>query len=88
MNSVLTGMFDLFEAAPSAAAVAAAKASASKAASTASQEALVLPKPNVEQSDNPRRRNRIFEQIFGEDENKDQPKRKKKKKKTLFDSIF
>ena len=85
VNSVLTGMFDLFEAAPSAAAVAAAKASASK---MASQEALVLPKANVDQPENPRRRNRILEQIFGGDEGRDQPKRKKKKKKTLFDSIF
>jgi L,D-peptidoglycan transpeptidase YkuD (ErfK/YbiS/YcfS/YnhG family)/DNA-binding Lrp family transcriptional regulator len=66
VNSVLTGMFDLFEAAPSAAAIAAAKASASK---TASQEALVLPKANVDQPENPRRRNRILEQIFGSDAN-------------------
>ena len=85
VNSVLTGMFDLFEAAPSAAAIAAAKASASK---TASQEALVLPKANVDQPENSRRKNRILEQIFGGDEGRDQPKRKKKKKKTLFDSIF
>ena len=91
VNTVLNGMFDLFEASPpaAAAATAAAAAGAAKAkASKASQEALVLPKANV-QPETRRKKPRIIEQIFGEE---DQPppeeKRKKKKKKTLFDSIF
>jgi penicillin-binding protein 1A len=91
VNTVLTGMFDLFEAAPSAAAVAAAKAKASASKKKkAAQEALVLPKPNV-QPENRKKRRRLMEQIFGgidDDEGGSQPKRKKKKKKTLFDSIF
>jgi penicillin-binding protein 1A len=85
VNTVLNGMFDLFEAAPSAAAVAAAKAKARKA--KASQEALVLPKANV-QPENRKKRRRLMEQIFGGDDDNDQPKRKKKRKKTLFESIF
>jgi hypothetical protein len=82
-------MFDLFEEAPSAAAVAAAKAKASAIKKQASQEALVLPKANV-QADTPRKKRRLMGQIFGaEDEDQEAPpKRKKKKKKTLFDSIF
>ena len=90
VNTVLTDMFDLFEAAPSAAAVAAAKAK-SKAESNrkkAQQEALVLPKPNVE-SESRKKRPRLIEQIFGGREDEaPQKKRKKKKRKTLFDSIF
>ena len=85
VNTVLNGMFDLFEASPTAAAAAAAaKAKASKA----KQEALVLPKANV-QPETRRKKPRIIEQIFGnEDEPPPEEKRKKKKKKTLFDSIF
>ena len=87
VNTVLNGMFDLFEAAPSAAAVAAAKASASRR--NANEEALVLPKANV-QPENPKKKRRLMEQIFGgnEDDGDSQSKRKKKKKKTLFDGIF
>jgi penicillin-binding protein 1A len=89
VNSVLTGMFDLFEAAPSAAAVAAATAKAKASKKKASQEALVLPKANV-QPENRKKKRRLMEQIFGGDDEdaSSQPKRKKKKKKTLFDSIF
>lgn len=88
VNTVLTGMFDLFEAAPSAAAVAAAKAKAAKG--EASQEGLVLPKPNVERESR-RKRPRILERIFGGIDGEDEPPpppKKKKKKKTLFESIF
>jgi penicillin-binding protein 1A len=89
VNTVLTGMFDLFEAAPSAAAVAAASAKAKASKKKTTQEALVLPKANV-QPENRKKRRRLMEQIFGGDEEDgdSQPKRKKKKKKTLFDSIF
>jgi hypothetical protein len=91
VNTVLNGMFDLFEATPSAAAAAAATAKAkatAKSRKKTSQEALVLPKANV-QPENRRKKRRIIEQIFGgQDEENPQPKRKKKKKKTLFDSIF
>jgi penicillin-binding protein 1A len=89
VNTVLKGMFDLFEEAPSAAAVAAAKAKASAIKKQASQEALVLPKANV-QADTPRKKRRLMGQIFGgeEEDQEAPPKRKKKKKKTLFDSIF
>lgn len=85
VNTVLTGMFDLFEAAPSAAAVAAAKASQTAAA----QEALVLPQPNVE-TETRRRKPRFFEKLFGGGgENPEEPPpKKKKKKKTLFERIF
>ena len=89
VNTVLNGMFDLFEAAPSAAAVAAAKAKANRAKQS-SQEALVLPKPNV-QPENRQKKKRFFEQIFGGNDGEapsQQQKKKKKKKKTLFDSIF
>ena len=91
VNTVLNGMFDLFEATPSAAAAAAATAKAKAKARSrkkASQEALVLPKANV-QPESRKKKRRIIEQIFGgQDEEDPQPKRKKKKKKTLFDSIF
>ena len=92
VNTVLNGMFDLFETAPpaAAAATAAAKAKAAAAAKKAEkQEALVLPKANV-QPENRKKRSRIMEQIFGgvDEEPPPQEKRKKKKKKTLFDSIF
>ena len=88
VNTVLNGMFDLFEAAPAAAAVAAAKAKSDAARKRASQDALVLPKANV-QTDR-RKKRRLFEQIFGGgvEDQPQEPKRKKKKKKTLFDSIF
>ncbi len=88
VNTVLTGMFDLFEATPSAAAVAAAKAKAKANKKKASQEALVLPKANV-QPESRKKKRRIIEQIFGGgDESEPQQKRKKKKKKTLFERIF
>ena len=90
VNTVLNGMFDLFEASPPAAATAAAAAAAAKAKSrkASQREALVLPKANV-QRETRRKKPRIIEQIFGdEDEPPPQEKRKKKKKKTLFDSIF
>ena len=92
VNTVLNGMFDLFETAPpaAAAATAAAKAKAAAAKKKASQEALVLPKANV-QPENRKKKRRIMEQIFGGGEEEDAPppeKRKKKKKKTLFESIF
>ena len=86
VNTVLTGMFDLFEAAPAAAAVAAAKAKANAARKANTQEALVLPKPNVERETR-RKRPRILERIFGGQENEPPPK-KKKKKRTLFERIF
>ncbi len=85
VNTVLNGMFNLFEAAPSAAAVAAAKAKASANRKNAVQEALVLPKANVE-ADTPKKKRRLMQQIFGGEEEDAPPKRKKKK--TLFDSIF
>jgi hypothetical protein len=88
VNTVLTGMFDLFEATPSAAAVAAAKAKAKANKKKTKQEALVLPKANV-QPETRKRRPRIFEDIFGGGEDAEpQQKRKKKKKKTLFERIF
>lgn len=91
VNTVLNGMFDLFEAAPSAAAVAAAKAKAKAkgGGGNASQQALVLPKANV-QTETRKKKRRFMEQIFGDntEDAPSQPKKKKKKKKTLFDSIF
>jgi penicillin-binding protein 1A len=89
VNTVLNGMFDLFETAPAASAAAVAAAKAKTAASRkkrTSQEALVLPKANVEEEGRPRKR-RILEQIFGGGDN-DEPKPKRKKKKTLFERIF
>jgi penicillin-binding protein 1A len=98
VNSVLNGMFDLFEDAPAATAAAATAAAATAAAArpkaATGQQTLVLPKANVEQPDTRRQRPRILEQIFGEEEDGEQPreekrkKKKKKKKKTLFESIF
>jgi penicillin-binding protein 1A len=87
VNTVLNGMFDLFEPSAAAAATAAAKAKASASRKKASREALVLPKANV-QPENRKKRRRLMEQIFGGGDDDEPPKRKKKKKKTLFDSIF
>ncbi|MCA3574949.1 MAG: hypothetical protein IOC86_13625, partial [Aestuariivirga sp.] len=89
VNTVLNGMFDLFEAAPAASAAAVAAAKAKNAATRkkrTSQEALVLPRPNVQEEGRPRKR-RILEQIFGGGGD-DEPKPKRKKKKTLFERIF
>jgi penicillin-binding protein 1A len=89
VNTVLNGMFDLFDASPTAAAAAKAAAAKAKAAKAQdNQEALVLPKANV-QPETRRKKPRIMDQIFGGvDEPPPPEKRKKKKKKTLFDSIF
>jgi penicillin-binding protein 1A len=86
VNNVLNGMFDLFEKTPVAA--------AAKPAKKPRQEALVLPKANVDASSGRKKRN-VFDQIFGGIDEAYSPsqgpapeKPKKKKKKNLFDSIF
>ena len=95
VNSVLTGMFDLFESSPAATTAAAATATAAAAAgarAATNQEPLVLPKANVE-ADARSRRFRLFDELFGAPDampsQEEQPKKKKKKKqKNFFDSIF
>ncbi|MCA3555290.1 transglycosylase domain-containing protein [Aestuariivirga sp.] len=92
VNGVLNGMFDLFETTPPVhpAVVAAAKAAPKR------QEALVLPKANVDDSPGPKRKSSFIDQIFGGGAEgpvqamPEEPRKqkKKKKKKTLFDSIF
>lgn len=95
VNNVLNGMFDLFEKTP--AAPAAAVAAAAKPRNARKQEALVLPKANVDEPEarSNRKRRNFIEQIFN-DQGDDPPEEKKKKKKnkkkkerkTLFESIF
>jgi penicillin-binding protein 1A len=99
VNTVLNGMFNLFEDRPTTAAAAAAAAAKPQKAKARRQDALVLPKANVETggagSDRKKRRN-IVDQIFGGiDESPSQAstppqedRKKKKKKKYLFESIF
>ena len=88
VNTVLNGMFDLFEAAPSAAAVAAATAKAKASKKNATQEALVLPKANVQPETARRSAASWSRSSAATMTDAPPPKRKKKKKKTLFDSIF
>ncbi len=93
VNTVLNGMFDLFETTPPAAAATAAAAATTAGAvasrrANASPEPLVLPRANVE-PDSRLRLPRVFERLFGEsDEPPPQEKPRKKKRKTLLDSIF
>jgi penicillin-binding protein 1A len=89
VNTVLNGMFDLFESSPTAAAAAVAAAKAKTTATRkkrTNQEALVLPKVNV-QPEGRKKKRRILDQIFGGGGD-DEPKQKRKKKKTLFERIF
>ncbi|MFN4141509.1 MAG: transglycosylase domain-containing protein [Aestuariivirga sp.] len=83
VNSVLNGMFDLFETTPPPRPAATAKAEQSP-----TQEALVLPKANVQPENRKKKNANIIEQIFGEPVDKPREKKKKKKRKSLFDSIF
>ena len=83
VNNVLNGMFDLFEETP--------RVAAAKPAKKKTQNALVLPKANVQTgsgNNNGRRRRNVIEQIFGGVDEQPPPERKRKRKKTLFDSIF
>jgi len=78
VNNVLNDMFDLFEEDP----VKAAKVST---ASKPSSNTLQLPKANV-QSDRQRRKQNLFEQIFGGvEDTPPKKKRPRKKKSTIFD---
>jgi membrane peptidoglycan carboxypeptidase len=84
VNNVLNGMFDLFEDKP----VVTAQAPARKPR----QQALVLPKANV-QSDNGDKKKSLFKQIFGGIGGSSEPpsqaeKPKKKKKKSFLERIF
>ena len=84
VNNVLNGMFDLFEETPKVAAV--------KTAKKRKQQALVLPKPNVQSADSSKKKKSLFKQIFGgigeSSEPPSQAEKPKKKKKNIFDSIF
>ena len=85
VNSVLNGMFNLFEDKQPVVSVA-------KAAKKPKQQALVLPKANV-QSDGGREKKNLFKKIFGGIGDTSEPpsqaeKPKKKKMKNIFDSIF
>ncbi len=82
VNTVLNGMFNLFEEKPKVAVAA-------KPQKKKSPEALVLPKANVEGEGRQRKKN-LFQQIFGGiEDNEPPPQPKPRKKKTnLLDSIF
>ena len=85
VNNVLNGMFNLFEETPKVAAV--------KPAKKRRQEALVLPKANVNSEGGGSKKKSLFKQIFGGIGESSEPpsqaeKPKKKKKKNIFDSIF
>ena len=85
VNNVLNGMFNLFEETPKVAAV--------KPAKKRRQEALVLPKANVNSENGGSKKKSLFKQIFGGIGESSEPpsqaeKPKKKKKKNIFDSIF
>lgn len=85
VSDVLNGMFNLFEqkAAPTAvSAIAAAKPKPRKA----KQQALVLPKANVQSAAVAKRERKrsFFEKIFGSSDDS-RPRKKKKKNKNLFD---
>ncbi len=98
VNTVLNGMFNLFEDTPAAATAATALPKAQKAKSKP-QKALVLPKANVDTAGNngnsQKKRRNIIDQIFGgiddspsQASSPSQEGKKKKKKKNLFESIF
>ena len=67
------------------------RVAAAKPTKKKTQNALVLPKANVQtgsDNNNGRRRRNVIEQIFGGVDEQSPPERKRKRKKTLFDSIF
>jgi penicillin-binding protein 1A len=85
VNNVLNGMFNLFEETP--------KVAVAKPSKKRKEQALVLPKANVQSADSSKKKKNLFKQIFGGIGESSEPpsqaeKPKKKKKKNIFDSIF
>ena len=86
VNTVLNGMFDLFEDKPAV--------TAAKPEKKPKQEALVLPKANVTTDQTATKKKNLFKQIFGgigdvsQSPSQAEVPKKKKKKKNFLDSIF